>query len=64
MHALATSNRLGTPASPWEGVFKRTRSSPGFKSFAREQGLEAYWRATGEWGDFCPPVGQNDFECR
>jgi hypothetical protein len=22
-----------------------------------------YWRASGEWGDFARPLGDDDFEC-
>ena len=29
----------------------------------RETGLVDYWRQTGEWGDVCRPVGDDDFEC-
>ena len=29
----------------------------------RELGLVDYWRAVGDWGDFCKPVGDDDFEC-
>jgi len=25
--------------------------------------LYDYWRATGNWGDHCRPVGADDFEC-
>jgi hypothetical protein len=30
----------------------------------RDIGLVQYWRATGNWGDFCRAVGAADFECR
>jgi hypothetical protein len=37
---------------------------PGFKALMRETGLADYWRHTGDWGDVCRPVGDDDFECR
>lgn len=35
-----------------------------FKQLLREIGLVDYWRATGNWGDYCKPKGPEDFECR
>jgi len=29
----------------------------------RDIGLADYWRTIGNWGDFCHPVGKDDFEC-
>jgi TolB-like protein len=40
------------------------RADARFKAVVREIGLVDYWRATGEWGDFCRPVGRDDFKCR
>jgi hypothetical protein len=40
------------------------RTLPGFKQILRDAGIVDYWRATGKWGDFCKPVGSDDFECR
>ena len=25
--------------------------------------MVGYWRNTGNWGDFCNPIGVDDFEC-
>lgn len=47
----------------WRPVLRDMRRQPGFKALVRSWGLEDYWRATGHWGDFCRPVGPDDFEC-
>jgi hypothetical protein len=39
------------------------RSQEAFEDLVRDLGLVEYWRATGEWGDFCRPLGTEDFEC-
>jgi TolB-like protein/Flp pilus assembly protein TadD len=49
--------------SLWRPIERDARRLPAFKDFVRELGLVDYWRATGNWGDFCQPVGQNDFTC-
>jgi hypothetical protein len=65
LEALATSYRLlgVVYTNPWDGALRRVRGHPGFKDLMRELGYEAYWRETGEWGDHCRPVGEDDFEC-
>jgi hypothetical protein len=52
------------PTVRWDGALKHVRATPGFKELMRRYGYEAYWRATGDWGDFCRPAGENDFTCR
>ena len=47
----------------WRPVMRNVRALPVFKDLVRELGLVDYWRATGNWGDFCRPVGEEDFEC-
>jgi len=66
LEALATQFRLlgKAPTVPWDGALKHVRGTPGFKDLMRRYGYESYWRATGDWGDFCRPAGENDFECR
>src|SRR6185312_15984206 len=47
----------------WRPVMKEVRREPEFKALVQKMGLVDYWRATGNWGDFCKPVGGNDFQC-
>lgn len=47
----------------WYPDLAETRREPAFKDLVRELGLVDYWRETGNWGDFCEPVGTDDFEC-
>jgi TolB-like protein len=49
--------------SIWRPVMKDVRRQPGFKALLKEMGVVDYWRATGDWGDFCKPLGSDDFEC-
>lgn len=68
LEAMKSAARLGLSLETWAGqiwspTFAEARRMPGFKGLARELGLVDYWRATGNWGDFCKPVGNDDFEC-
>jgi adenylate cyclase len=47
----------------WRPIHKGMRQLPGFKDLVRDLGLVDYWRASGNWGDFCHPVGDDDFVC-
>jgi hypothetical protein len=47
----------------WRPVHSEMRQLPGFKVLLSEWGLVDYWRATGNWGDFCRPSGRDDFKC-
>jgi Tfp pilus assembly protein PilF len=47
----------------WRPIHKPIRQLPGFKDLVRNLGLVDYWRETGNWGQFCRPVGEDDFEC-
>jgi TolB-like protein len=47
----------------WRPIEKNTRRLPGFKELLRNIGLLDYWRNSGNWGQFCRPAGQADFEC-
>jgi TolB-like protein len=39
------------------------RADVRFKALVREIGLVDFWRRSGNWGDFCQPVGKEDFQC-
>ena len=47
----------------WLTPYSSMRTLPGYKALMRETGLADYWRQTGDWGDVCRPVGDDDFEC-
>ena len=47
----------------WSQTLRDTRRTEAFKDFLRDLGLVDLWRQTGEWGDFCRPIGDDDFEC-
>jgi TolB-like protein/DNA-binding winged helix-turn-helix (wHTH) protein/Tfp pilus assembly protein PilF len=47
----------------WRRILMDMRRLPGFKDLVRELRLVDYWRSSGNWGDFCRPIGRNDFEC-
>ena len=47
----------------WDPVFAEMRRTPAFKALVRDFGYLDYWRESGEWGDFCRPLGETDFEC-
>jgi hypothetical protein len=47
----------------WRPIVKDMRRLPGFKDLVRDLGLVDYWRASGNWNDFCRPLGKDDFDC-
>jgi tetratricopeptide (TPR) repeat protein len=47
----------------WSPYKTGLRTDPRFKEIVREVGLVDYWRTSGNWSDFCKPVGTDDFEC-
>jgi len=49
---------------PWIMPYSSVRPLPGWKRIMVDAGIVDYWRTTGRWGDFCRPVGTDDFECR
>jgi TolB-like protein len=65
--ALAAARRAqlelpgGLPSWLWFPCMREARVLPGFKNLVEQLGLVDYWRVTGNWGDFCEPLGDNDF---
>jgi uncharacterized membrane protein YccC len=53
-----------TTLIPWYPSESDWRLDPAFKDLMREMHIVEYWRATGNWGDFCKPLGAEDFECQ
>jgi tetratricopeptide (TPR) repeat protein len=47
----------------WNPDMAAARRTPDFKDLVRDLGLVEFWRESGDWGDFCRPVGEDDFEC-
>jgi hypothetical protein len=48
----------------WTSPHSSVRSHPEFKRLLIQTGVANYWRQTGQWGDGCEPVGEDDFQCR
>jgi len=53
-----------TALEMWHPIYKEMRRLSGFKDLVRDLGLVDYWRAAGNWGEFCRPLGEDDFECK
>ncbi len=63
---IALDYWFGEMASPaiWDGVYDDMRRLPDFNQLLQEKGLVDYWRATGNWGEFCVAAGGQDFVCK
>jgi TolB-like protein/DNA-binding winged helix-turn-helix (wHTH) protein len=48
----------------WRPALSKVRPLPGFAELVQELGLVDYWRASGNWGDFCRETGAGGFSCR
>ena len=46
----------------WHPIHRGLWPDPRFKQILVDLGLAAYWRLSGEWGDFARPLGGADFE--
>ena len=69
-HRTARTLRFATlrlhdfdPAHLWHAYVTNLRTDSRFKDLVRDLGRVDYWRKAGNWGDFCKPVGKDDFEC-
>jgi adenylate cyclase len=47
----------------WYPVLEEVRRDERFKEILHSIGLVDYWRARGNWGDYCRPLDGTDFEC-
>jgi TolB-like protein len=52
---------LGILWGPWR---TQPRATPEFKAILKDLGLADYFRKSGNWGEYCKPIGDTDFECR
>ncbi len=52
-----------TAFASWRPIMREVRRHPRFKDVMRKIGLVDYWRKSGNWPEFCHPVGDDDFEC-
>ena len=61
---LALSSMHGSSAdwTLWTPNASGVRKLPGFKDLVTERGMVEYWREF-DWGYYCRPVGDDDFEC-
>ncbi len=57
-------DRAQTLMFTWAPYVTPLRADSRFKQMVRDLRLAEYYRSSGNWGDFCQPVGQADFSCR
>ena len=46
----------------WMPLILQVRRLPDFKELVQDVGFVGYWREF-SWGDYCHPIGNDDFEC-
>jgi TolB-like protein len=63
---IALDYWFGQMASPaiWDDIYADMRRLPDFNQLLQEKGLVDYWRATGNWGEFCVAAAGQDFVCK
>ena len=59
----ASKSRAFPSITIWRPIHQPMRRLPGFRDLVTKLGLVDYWRTTGDWGEFCRPAGEADFEC-
>jgi TolB-like protein len=64
LHRVLEVNRSGGTPLIWIAPNSNMRTLPGFKALLRDLGVAQYYLESGNWGDDCKPVGDDDFECR
>lgn len=47
----------------WYPQLAEARRTAAFRQLVRDIGFAAFWRTTGDWGDYCRPVSETSFEC-
>jgi TolB-like protein/DNA-binding winged helix-turn-helix (wHTH) protein/Tfp pilus assembly protein PilF len=64
--ALDALRRLGPTQNVhvlWRRTLRDVRGMPEFAQLVQELGLADYWRASGEWGEFCRETTGGEFVC-
>jgi TolB-like protein len=47
----------------WKPYVTRLRTDARFRQMLRDLAIAQYYFSSGNWGDFCNPVGKDDFQC-
>jgi hypothetical protein len=61
LRALGSTQNLHTI---WRPVLGEVRRQPEFVEYVRGLGLVDYWRASGDWGEFCRETKDGEVTCR
>ena len=66
--ALKALRTIGSPTQNlfpiWRPALSEVRRLPGFAALVRDVGLVDYWRASGNWGEFCRETVGGGVRCR
>jgi adenylate cyclase len=60
---FAASGSASQYQSVWFPLLSEARKQPRFTAMVRDVGYDRFWRAIGDWGDYCRPIDDDDFEC-
>lgn len=47
----------------WHPVMAEARKTPEFAQLVTDLGFVKAWRESGDWGDYCRPVGSRGIAC-